>query len=234
MDRFIKVGYFLGFAVVAIGSFFALFMRPQIPPIESSQQQTQVFTQYASTVTEQTQATIQPTQQVTVQPLLSPPLPDALSRVTKKTFGLYVSPGNSPVSPEKFQGYHTGVDFETFPDEQEVDVPVSAVCSGPLVMKKVATGYGGVAVQQCTLDGQDVTIVYGHLRFTSIKPAVHDQLQAGQTFAVLGTGYSSETDGERKHLHLGIHKGTTINILGYVQTKAALSQWLDATKYLSF
>ncbi|NTU99252.1 hypothetical protein HGA64_04600 [Candidatus Falkowbacteria bacterium] len=42
-----------------------------------------------------------------------PPISDALSRVTKKPFGIKVSPKNSSVSPERFTGYHTGVDFET-------------------------------------------------------------------------------------------------------------------------
>jgi len=49
----------------------------------------------------------------------------------------------------------------------------------------------------------------------------------------LGTGFSSETDGERKHLHLAIHKGSSVNILGYVQTKALLFDWLDPAKYLN-
>jgi hypothetical protein len=89
-----------------------------------------------------------------------------------------------------------------------------------------------VAVQKCQLDKQTVTIVYGHLRYSSITPKIGAEMTAGQTFAVLGTGYSSETAGERKHLHLGIHIGATINILGYVQSAADLKNWLDATKYL--
>ena len=163
--------------------------------------------------------------------LLYPPLSNALSRVTKKTFGLYVSPGHSPISPEKFTGYHTGLDFETLPGEAKIDVPVSAVCSGPLIMKKWATGYGGVAVQSCLIDKQAVTIIYGHLRYASITATVGTKMMAGEKFAVLGTGYSSETAGERKHLHLGIHLGTSVNILGYVQNKVDLKNWLDPLKY---
>lgn len=37
--------------------------------------------------------------------------------------------------------------------------------------------------------------------------------------ANLGNGYSSDTDGERKHLHLGIHLGEVVDIRGYVQKK---------------
>jgi murein DD-endopeptidase MepM/ murein hydrolase activator NlpD len=163
---------------------------------------------------------------------LGEPLSDALARVTKKGFGLYVTPKNSPVQPERFTGYHTGVDFETTPAEQAVDVPVSAVCDGALALKEYASGYGGVAVQRCVLDSRDVTIIYGHLKLASITAKVGATLKRGDRLGVLGKGFSAETDGERKHLHLGIHLGTTIDIKGYVQTKAELAGWLDARKYL--
>jgi murein DD-endopeptidase MepM/ murein hydrolase activator NlpD len=165
-------------------------------------------------------------------PLLTEPISGGLSRVTKKPFGIYVSPGHSPVTPERFTGYHTGIDFETTPAEQNTDVPIYAACAGKLLLKEYASGYGGVAVQACVLDGQNVTIIYGHLRLSSITPNVGGYLTPGQQIAVLGTGYSSETDGERKHLHFGIHKGTAVNILGYVQKQDDLSGWLDPTQFL--
>jgi murein DD-endopeptidase MepM/ murein hydrolase activator NlpD len=164
--------------------------------------------------------------------LLTEPISGGLSRITKKGFGLYVSPGHSPVSPEKFTGYHTGIDFETTPAEQAIDVPVDAACAGKLLLKKYASGYGGVAVQSCVLDGQSVTLIYGHLRLSSITPNKGDTLAAGQQIAILGTDYSSETDGERKHLHFGIHIGTAINILGYVQKQNDLSSWEDPIQFL--
>lgn len=199
-----------------------------------------IFVLYSARLLKNSQLTgqQQPTQNTSVgQPsaamaALASPILDWQARVTKKPFGIYVSPTDSPVSPERFTGYHTGVDFETFADEQNVDVPIMAICSGKLLLKEYASGYGGVAVQSCTLNGEAVTIIYGHLRLSSIIPAKGKLLTAGEKFAVLGTGYTSETDGERKHLHLGIHKGTSINILGYVQTQAALAQWLDVTRYL--
>jgi len=162
----------------------------------------------------------------------APPLSLALERVTKKPFGIKVSPGNSPVSPEKFSGYHTGVDFEILPGEENVDVSVSAVCSGPLVLRKYASGYGGVAVQKCNLENNIVTVIYGHLRFSSIGQSVGDEILSGDNIGVLGKGYSVETDGERKHLHLGIHRGSAVNLLGYVQSEKDLSNWIDAMKYL--
>jgi len=158
---------------------------------------------------------------------LPPPLPDPLKRATKKPFGLEVSPTNSPVSPERFSGFHTGLDFETFPEEQDRDVPVAAICDGPLLVKRTASGYGGVAVQSCRLDGRDATVVYGHLRLTSINAKSGDRLAVGDRLGLLGRGFSPETDGERKHLHLGIHLGTGINIRGYVSRRSDLAQWLD-------
>jgi murein DD-endopeptidase MepM/ murein hydrolase activator NlpD len=163
---------------------------------------------------------------------LTEPISGGLSRVTKVFFGTYVTPTNSPIMPEHFTGYHTGIDFETTAAEANIDVPIYAACAGKLLVKEYASGYGGVAVQSCTLDGNPVTLIYGHLRLTSITPKVGDALTPGEQIAVLGTGYSSETDGERKHLHFGIHKGTAINILGYVQAKADLSGWLDPEQYL--
>lgn len=158
---------------------------------------------------------------------LSWPIREALSRVTKKTFGLYVTPKNSPVSPERFTGYHTGVDFETTSQEQDIDVPIYAICTGPLILKKTAAGYGGVAVQSCEINKEPITVIYGHLRLSSISASSNSLLSAGQAIGVLGKGYSSETDGERKHLHLGIHKGAVVSLLGYVPDKSQLSQWLD-------
>jgi murein DD-endopeptidase MepM/ murein hydrolase activator NlpD len=155
------------------------------------------------------------------------PISGALGRVTKKPFSLYVSPKNSPVNPEHFSGYHTGVDFETTAQEQNGDVPIYAICPGSLMLKKIATGYGGVAVQSCQIFNEPVTIIYGHLRFTSITAQQGTLLKKGQQIGFLGKGYSTETAGERKHLHLGIHKGSKVDLLGYVTVKSELSQWID-------
>ncbi len=163
---------------------------------------------------------------------LTLPLDAALERATKKPFGIYITPKNSPVNPEKFTGYHTGVDFEIKPGEENKDITVSAVCAGRLLLKKYASGYGGVAIESCELDNQAVTIIYGHLKLSSINPKAGQEIAAGQTLGILGKGYSNETDGERKHLHLGIHKGAAMNLLGYVQDKKLLDGWLNALDYL--
>lgn len=164
---------------------------------------------------------------------IAAPLANALSRVTKKPFGIYVTPKQSPVSPERFTGYHTGVDFETTADEQNVDVPIVAICAGQLLVKEWASGYGGVINEACVIDGQAVTVTYGHLKLSSIGKKIGESFVQGEKIGVLGKGYSPETDGERKHLHLGIHLGKTAKLSGYVATKAELKQWLNVLDYLN-
>ncbi len=155
------------------------------------------------------------------------PVANAKDRVTIKPFGLYVTKANSPVQPERFAGYHTGVDFETFDNEKERDIAIYAICDGPLLLKKWAAGYGGVVVQKCLVENEVVTVVYGHLRILSISQGIGHELKKGEQLGVLGKGFSSETDNERKHLHLGIHKSATIDIRGYVSGESGLKQWLD-------
>ena len=161
-----------------------------------------------------------------------PPLDKAKERVTKKPFGIYITPATSPVQPEKFRGFHTGTDFEIFPEELDGDVPVKAVCNGKLMVKKTASGYGGVAVESCSLDNNPITVVYGHLKLASITAKTGDSLNSGDTIGILGADKSAETDGERKHLHLGFHKGSAINIRGYVASQSALSGWIDPCLYI--
>jgi murein DD-endopeptidase MepM/ murein hydrolase activator NlpD len=161
-----------------------------------------------------------------------PPLDRASERVTKKTFDLYITPQNSPISPERFTGFHTGADFEIFPEELNTEVPVKAICSGTLKLKETASGYGGVAVQNCELNGEAITVVYGHLKLSGIAKRAGENLTAGETLGILGAGYSAETDGERKHLHLSIHKGASTNITGYVSAENDLSEFMDPCLYV--
>jgi murein DD-endopeptidase MepM/ murein hydrolase activator NlpD len=165
-------------------------------------------------------------------PPFSAPLDRAGERITKKPFGIFITPQNSPVKPEMFRGYHTGTDFEIFPEELNADVPVKAICDGKVAQKKYATGYGGVLAESCELDGEPITAVYGHLKLVSIAKKTGDDLAKGEEIGILGKAFSTETSGERKHLHLGVHKGTAINILGYVPKEADLSGWVDPVKYM--
>lgn len=160
------------------------------------------------------------------------PLSRSDKRITKKPFGILITPQTSPIQPEKFYGYHTGTDFEIFPEELNAEVALRSVCSGKLLFKKYINGYGGAAVELCKLDNQPITVIYGHLKLSSITTNTGDDINAGDTLGILGKAYSNETDGERKHLHLGFHKGTDINILGYVKNKTDLSGWIDPCLYV--
>lgn len=163
---------------------------------------------------------------------MAAPIDRAKERVTKKPFGIYIDSATSPVQPERFVGFHTGTDFETFADEAKTDVEVRAICDGTIQDKRTASGYGGLLVTSCTIDGQAVTVVYGHLKLSSIEKGRGEKVVAGEDIGVLGEGGSRETDGERKHLHLGIHKGSAINILGYTLQQKNLSEWLDPCVYV--
>lgn len=167
-----------------------------------------------------------------ISPELQPPVSRAKERVTKKPFGLFVTPQNSPIQPEKFRGYHTGVDFETFSEEVDAEVAVKAICSGELKVKRFANGYGGILVQFCELNKNPVTAIYGHLKLSSVTRNIGENIEAGEVLGILGKGFSAEADGERKHLHLGIHRGNEINILGYAQNRDKLADWMDVCLYI--
>lgn len=166
------------------------------------------------------------------EPNTSEPISNANSRVTKKPFGIYITPQNSPVSPERFSGYHNAVDFEVTESEQDQPIEVYALCNGELLVKQTVNGYGGLLIQSCELNGESVTVLYGHVDLASVSKQIGSVIESGETLALLGSGYSTETGGERKHLHLGIHKGTSIAYSGYVSTESQLSDWIDVMTVL--
>ena len=155
---------------------------------------------------------------------LNLPIAEFKDRITRKPFGLYVNPKNSPVSPEVFTGYHTAVDIEY--DDVATDVPVYAIADGEVVLARTASGYGGVMIIKMNTNGTDRSVVYGHLRPSSL-PNVGQRVTKGEQIGVLGTGYTSETDNERRHLHFGVLIDTRIDLKGYVQTETELSGWID-------
>lgn len=162
---------------------------------------------------------------------LMPPLLKFEERIIKKPFGLKVSPQNSPVQPENFTGYHTGIDYEIFFEEANTNVPAYALCGGKLKTKKFASGYGGVAVQDCLFEDEAVTVIYGHLLFSSIAQSEDFYFSPGDIIGELAHA-GTEAGGERKHLHIGIHKGSALDIRGYVNDEAQLSGWLDPDRFL--
>ena len=154
----------------------------------------------------------------------SPPIDQFAERITKKFFGTYITAQNSPVQPERFKGFHTGVDVEY--SDVTTDVSVYALADGKIVYSKIVSGYGGVFIMEFSLNGSPHTALYGHIRPSSL-PRQGATTTKGEKLAGLGTGYSSETNGERRHLHFAILSDNQINLLGYVQQKSQLSNWID-------
>jgi murein DD-endopeptidase MepM/ murein hydrolase activator NlpD len=147
------------------------------------------------------------------------------SRITKKNFGIFITPDTSPVENDRFAGYHTGVDAE-FTDTG-ADIPVYAISSGTIVVRTRANGYGGVIVIRHVINGTPVFALYGHLDPASLPASDIHEVQAGQQIAILGDDHSEETDGVRKHLHFSIYTGEKIDYRGYVQTEEELQMWLN-------
>lgn len=162
------------------------------------------------------------------------PISNANTRITKKPFGIYISPGHSPISPERFSGYHTGADFEITNDELSQDVNVSAICDGKIIQKRSAQGYGGIIIEDCQSNGKDLKIIYGHISLAKSPANANQAVKKGDAIAVLGQAYSAETRGERKHLHLGIYQGQGLDIRGYVQNESQLVGWMDPEIFLGF
>lgn len=164
------------------------------------------------------------------------PIRDAALRATPLHFGLRVTPKpeDNPIDPpERFTGYHVGQDFEVGKEELNVDVPIFALCYGKVLFSGFAEGYGGLVVQQCTLQGKAMTVMYGHLTLEGL-PKVKTTLRPGDKISVLAPANSHDSDGNRKHLHLGISNGKAIDMRGYVQTEAEMAEFLDPAKVVPF
>src|SRR3989338_6194707 len=129
---------------------------------------------------------------------------------------------------ERFKGYHTGVDVEYEDISQEVDV--FAITNGTVIFSESASGYGGVLVIKHNINSQNILTLYGHLDPKSL-PAQGSIVSGGQKVGVLGANETSETGGERKHLHFGMLKGTNIDFRGYVETQNELLTWYNPLEF---
>jgi len=150
------------------------------------------------------------------------PIAEFKQRVTKKSFGDYITPANSPVQPERFSGWHTGVDVEY--EDREDEISIKSICDGKIVLSRWVSGYGGTIILNCLISEENYYIIYGHLDPNKIMEI--GEVKQGEILGILGQGYSNETDNERKHLHFGIHKNS-INLRGYVQNESELEEWID-------
>lgn len=162
-----------------------------------------------------------------VEGLLAPvgTVEEMKQRITKKPFGLLVSPTDSPVQPERFSGYHNAIDIE-YGDKPNQRIEVRMIADGLIVRAGEVDGYGGMVMALHTINGQERAVVYGHLKISEL-PKVGASLNAGQVIGVFGEGGSRDSDGERKHLHFGVRVDAKQDIRGYVSAKSELAGWLD-------
>lgn len=170
------------------------------------------------------------------QPRLIEPVEKFKERITKKPFGIFITPETSPIQPDRFSGYHNGVDAE-FSEIME-DVPVKAIADGTILVRAYALGYGGVVVVRHIIGSTPIIALYGHLDQKSFLPPEIVNIKAGDQIGILGDGHSQETDGVRKHLHFSIQPdrgnektssepSRRIDFRGYVPTEGELASWID-------
>jgi murein DD-endopeptidase MepM/ murein hydrolase activator NlpD len=145
-------------------------------------------------------------------------------RITKKPFGISITPENSPIQPERFRGFHTGADSEF--EDVEGDVVVRAVAGGTIVLARRVSGYGGVVVIEHLYQNKKIFALYGHLDPKSIPP-INTTVTQGQQIGILGDGGTEETDGERKHLHFGVLNKDEVDLRGYVPEENELVGWMN-------
>lgn len=184
------------------------------------------------------EASSRPLQEASEQPsstLVFPIHPDAVipqCHLTFKGFGEYIQ--------DRFRGYHTGIDCEMDQTLLEAaraedraqgvperEIAIRAIAPGRVTFASRVSGYGGVMVIAHDIEGEIISALYGHLDPTSFIFSVGADVEQGAALGFLGEQESSETDGERMHLHFGMWKGEEVKLKGYVSTSDALSGWLN-------
>ncbi len=158
------------------------------------------------------------------------PIAEFEKRITKKPFGIYITPQNSPVQPERFQGYHTGSDVEY--EDVENEVEVFSIADGNVILSRWVSGYGGFLAITHNINNENIISLYGHLNPDSLIN-INSEVKKGDKIGILGRGFTNETDNERKHLHFAILKGSSLDLRGYVQSKGELDKWYNPIDYLN-
>lgn len=163
------------------------------------------------------------------------PITNYTLRKGLRDFGKLVTPGDAESLDcgAAFSGYHTADDLEIFPAEADLSVPVFAFADGTVSEVQTVSGYGGLLVLKSQVEGMNYNAYYGHLDLTTVAKKAGQAVSSGEKIAELGKGCSSESGGERKHLHFGISKGEWLDYRGYVETASELENWLDPTVFLT-
>lgn len=173
-------------------------------------------------------------------PTLVYPITQFADRITTNDFGQHWPAGGTTnpdikVCPKAtyYVGFHTANDLETFANEQNTPVPVYAIAAGTVKEAGPVSGYGGLIVLESTINGSVNTIYYGHIDLGTKTVTAGDSVSAGQKIAELGPACSPTNGNVRKHLHFGMHKGTAVDVKGYVPSQSDLSAWTDPNSLLS-
>ncbi|MBI2476871.1 M23 family metallopeptidase [Candidatus Uhrbacteria bacterium] len=148
------------------------------------------------------------------------PVPEYEERITLKIFGEYIQ--------DRFVGIHLADDVE-FTDEASLkrDIPVYAIADGVVLKKLYVSGYGGYLLLEHVIQDETYRAIYGHVDLASVSVEVGDRVEGGQQIAILGDHRSTETDGERKHLHFGLYDTDDERIAGYAPSLPDNSGWLN-------
>lgn len=156
------------------------------------------------------------------------PIQNYQEHVTRKPFGQFIADDGS----DRFSGYHTGDDIEVA--DVNVEVPVYAVTDAKITTKEFVSGYGGVLILEFQdTDEEPYHAIYGHLDLASVAHDVGDVVVKGELLGNLGDHQSTETDGERKHLHFGLYPYSSTELFaGYVQDDADLAAWINPSEFL--
>ncbi len=123
-------------------------------------------------------------------------------------FGKYLWYDKWPVDGKYYNIYHAGEDLKAEPL-----TPVYAIANGRVVWDTPVSGYGQVLVIEHILpDNVKLASIYGHLSKTvnsqgdfRIKVFKNQDVIKGQLIGY--TGYESEIDEGKPHLHFGLMKG---------------------------
>jgi len=197
---------------------------PTADPFESFQEQIQGFDQSLTIESELRNVIDQDTAPTSDYVY---PMEDYVTLRTKKVFGQFIAPD----SGDRFSGYHTGDDIEVV--DVAAEVPFYALADATVLRKETVGGYGGVLIVEFVDNGTTYQALYGHVDLNSINAAVGESVTKGARLGVLGDDLSSETDGERKHLHFALYPSTgTVLYAGYTANDADLQQWVNPSDFL--
>lgn len=157
------------------------------------------------------------------------PINNYSNRLNFRRFGQLVKPEDSEslICGRPFEGFHTGDDLEISGSEVNQEIPVFSIADGQVLSISKVDGYGGLLIIGYQLNNQTITAYYGHINLKTVKVKENEVVVPGQLLAYLGDQCSQQSGFERKHLHFSLHKGSEIDLLGYITDSSQLKDWLN-------